>query len=251
MTRRIYCVTVIITLSILLSQCSKELFKLDIAIDSLPQIPDMDLSYSLVLRETQERIGSSSLLLKHHIALGKVFYQLKSRLRLNWMDYSSGEKLSLLVESHSVVDHSFKLRSFNSILIRNNETIRASGYYSPPYFYVKENSKNARYRAPKGVFSSLVEQYLIRQSLKRPGDAAVYHFLNLATLGIEEERILHAQSKMKEQSQDTAPLMVFETVNYTHGYRSTYWVNRQGIIEKKTDFREAVIWHLDKPSEAD
>ncbi len=236
------------------SGCAKEIFDISVNNKSIPVIPEFHYKYNAIMRQTGKKIGYSEMKLSHIRIDDHLMYKMIYRLRLQWKTEHYNETRILIIESESTVDQRFKLVYFKAKLIDNekkaknlkvaNQFIR-EGYYQKPYFYLQENNKKLRFRASKGIFSRLIEEYLIRHVLKEPGDAVVYHYLNLSTLEVEEERIIFDEVKHLQVGEQIIPIKIIITRNYTNYYVSTYWVNMANVIIKKTDFKEALIHELE------
>ncbi len=244
MTRKWTILNIVFLITIATSHCSKEIYDLSIRNRQVPLIPNMDERYALISQETQKQIGIARIRVKSYKTADRLFYEMKSLTKLQKVNYKNYQILELFIESTSIIDSHFKLRSFKSRFIRNREQSIRSGYYKWPYFYVKEDDKRARIHTPKGIFSSLVERYFIHNELKKQGDAAVFHFLNIVSLKAEQERIAFDRKKIYESPSGKIPVNIFKIINYTVKYNSTYWVSQDNKVLKKSDFKGAVMWHL-------
>ncbi len=244
MKRKWILLNITFLMSIALSHCSKEIYDLSIKNRQVPLVPNIDEQYALISQETQKQIGIARIRVKSYKTADRLFYEMKSLTKLQKVNYKNYQILELFIESTSIIDSHFKLRSFKSRLIRNREKSIRSGYYKWPYFYVKDDGKKARIHSPKGIFSSLVERYFIQNDLKKQGDAAVFHFLNIVSLKPEQERIVFDSKKIYKSPSGEIPVNIFKIVNYTIKYNSTYWVSQDNKVLRKSDFKGAVMWHL-------
>ncbi len=244
MKRKWILLNIVFLMSIALSHCSKEIHNLSIKNRQVPLIPNTDDKYALISQETQKQIGIARIRVKSYKTADRLFYEMKSLTKLQKVNKKNYQILELFIESTSIIDSHFKLRSFKSRLIRNREKSTRSGYYKWPYFYVKEDDKKARIYTPKGIFSSLVERYFIHNELKKQGDAAVFHFLNIVSLKAEQERIAFESKKVLKSPSGKIPVNIFKIINYTIKYNSTYWVSKDKKVLRKSDFKGAVMWHL-------
>ncbi|GMT50199.1 MAG: hypothetical protein IEMM0008_1738 [bacterium] len=244
MKRKWILLNIIFLVNIALSHCSKEIHNLSIPNKQVPLIPNMDEKYALISQKTQKQIGIARIRVKSYKTADRLFYEMKSLTKLQKVYKENHQILELFIESTSIIDYRFKLRSFKSRFIRNREQSIRSGYYKWPYFYVKEDDKKARIYSPKGIFSSLVERYFIHNELKKQGDAAIFHFLNIVSLKPEQERIVFESKKIYNSPSGKLPVNIFNIINYTIKYNSTYWVSKDNKVLRKSDFKGAVMWHL-------
>lgn len=236
-------------IALFLSGCVDEEYNLTLP-DNTIHVQSFNNEYNLISRETNGLIGSShvNLQLKEGVV-----YNLFYNLKINWISRNNQELRELKIDSKSVIDRNFKLKYFvinlvnkskESEIFNINKSFQCEGHYNYPYLYIKKNNKKSRIFAPKGIFSSIVEEYIIRHELKIPGDAVTYHFFNLSSLEVEEERIQFEEKQNKKIDEKNIPVKLFRVINYTQGYNSTIWTDYNNKILRKTDFKEAVLWKL-------
>ncbi|MDH4128233.1 MAG: hypothetical protein OEV44_05730 [Spirochaetota bacterium] len=231
--------------NIFIIACTKEIIEFSTIDVQVPRIPNLNHKYSLILRETNKKVGSAKFSVRHYKTENRLFYQMSYDLTINWINKETGKNQKLNITSNSVIDSQFKLYSFESKLLNNTDELTRRGFYKTPHFYIVENDKNSRIYAPKGIFSNLVEHFIIRSELKEPGNAVSYHFLNVVSLNVEEERISFEKKEIIKIHEKEIPVKALIVNNYTNGYYSTYWVSNDNKLVQKTDFREAIIWRLD------
>ncbi len=244
---------IIVVLSfILLFSCTKESINIKIKSTNINLIPSFHNVYALINQENKKQIGTVEINVHSYKKNNVILYHKESILNMEWKSKNYNKIEFLKIKTSSVTNSQFKLYTFNSTINKLTDksdtpklSIR-SGFYNAPYFYIKENDVKSRIRAPNGIYSYLVEQYLIRHYLKEIGDAASYKFFNIITLGVEEERIVFEKKSSYSLNKKKMPIRIFETSNYTKKYNGKIIVDKYNTILEKTDFAKAVKWQLIK-----
>ncbi len=234
-------------LLIILIQCSKNYTEVSFKQYKTPIYLDINQRFTLIHKDSKTKVGYAQFRVKNYFTDNKIYYITDQHLNIQWTQPDNNDKMNLNIHHKSVIDNHFKLLHFSGKLVENKETSHRSGFYRYPYFYITEGSKKSMIKASKGIFSKLIEHYLLRYYMTRPGKEISYHFLNLVSLNVEEERLYYEKQGFLYVQNTKVPIRYLISYNYANHYYNRSWFTMDHRLLQRTDFKESIIWRLDNP----